>query len=187
MHPKWDMMDFVSPSFQGKSRDFFQLHVGEIRTKFFLIIFKYIAKEGGAKKGRKIMFATIVGITAPSILIKMRECFFCASDFLYSPIPSGIGKIQRIQMNIVQNVKKMRIGCNMNTLGSSLKQSSASPIPLIKIFGIADIKFPQELSYAALYALRKQKMVVVAHNAPRMNVNNSFPRLRRHPPQRWTS
>src|SRR3989344_7335284 len=109
----------------------------------------------------------------------MRKCSLHTCYFLYAPILSTIGKVEWVEMNIVQDVKQMSIIYNRNSLGASLKQCSTAGISLIKIFCISHVQFHQKPSESFRHTLGEEQVIMVVHNAPPVNIHEFFPRSHR--------
>ncbi len=62
----------------------------------------------------------------------------------------------------------------MDLLRSALKEVPAALVSFIKIFCIPDVQFPHKCGNAIFYTFGKQEMIVVFHQAPAVDINNSF-------------
>ena len=78
-------------------------------------------------------------------------------------------------MDVMQDMQKVRVVVDEYPFRPALEKGSNSFVPLIKIFRVADIEFHQKFRNAIVNNLGDEQVIVVAHHAPAMYVDDLFP------------
>lgn len=84
--------------------------------------------------------------------------------------------IEGIEMKIMEDVKKVSVTLHRNFFSAALKECAASFMSFIKVIYIADIKFAQKKRQPSFPAFREQKVIMIFHKAPSMDIYDSLPR-----------
>lgn len=66
-------------------------------------------------------------------------------------------------MNVMQNMKKMRVISNENLLRPSLEQRARAPITFVEIFCIPHVQFTEKCTKSTFFYFGNKKMVMVTH------------------------
>src|SRR3989344_6027544 len=95
-------------------------------------------------EGREVLFACIVEVATPTIRLKILECFSSArymALIAFAPVLKTRYIIKWIEMDVMQNIEKVRLLLDKNLLRSSRKERTCTLIPRIKVISISGIEF----------------------------------------------
>ena len=110
------MFDLVGRTllFEKKRSDVVNLDIFQVRGNLLPIVFKYVTEEFFCNNRWKILFPAIIEITTPSVCIEVGKRVFCFFDFECSPAFCASQKVEGVKMNIVENVKKICVGIDVD-------------------------------------------------------------------------
>src|SRR3989338_9662950 len=114
------------------------------------IILENIPEQFFRNNRREILLTTIIEITAPLVFSKMCERVFRTLDFQCAPRFGPFQKIERIQVDVMQDIQKMRVVVDEYSFRPALEKGSNSLIPFVEIFCVADVELHQKFCNAAV-------------------------------------
>ncbi|KKQ87477.1 MAG: hypothetical protein UT09_C0015G0009 [Parcubacteria group bacterium GW2011_GWF2_38_8] len=129
---------------QQKITDRLDIHVREIVLDGLSVVAEDVSKEICIHDMRKISLAAIITKTAPLVCIEMFDGSRAVFQLQTSPRLGPSEKIERIEVDVVQYVQKVRVGVDEDLFCASLEKRSHSFVALVEIFRIPNIELHKE-------------------------------------------
>ena len=146
---------------------------GIIKNMFFEFRRRF-AKNICSYTRRKITFAAVIRITAPSVFEQIFMSLFRVPQSTRPPISRTLKIIEWVEMNVVENVQEKSIRVYVNFLRPTLEKVAATIVSIIKILRVPNIQFSDECRDPTFTAWRQKQVVVIFHQTPRMYIDESI-------------
>ena len=106
---------------------------------------------------------------------QVRERRFRVFDRKLAPRFAPFEKVERIEVDVVQDVQEVGVGLDEYLFGLALEQLSFPSVSFVEIIRVSDVEFAQERAESSLAPLRKEQVIVIAHNDPAVDVHQQLP------------